>query len=333
MLERVPESALKVGIRLLLTVVILMILVNAVGWDLVWQALLEASWPWLVAMYTAVLAIQVLNALQLQRLLRGIGVEVRLGRAFLASQLASFYSLIVPGDLAASAAKWANLSVATGKRSLVLNALLYNKLLTMTVPAAIGAMALAIDNPFGRLWVTVLAFVIFGGLLLLMALLYSPRLGTWSERRIRWIADRFPERIALRLGFAINSLTEVRRLPGREHVLLLSFAIVGVSLGVARVFFGIEALDLGVSPFAVLWIMAFTLIARLLPITVANLGIRESLLVVALTPLGVPAEQAVALGLLGFSTIVLLAVIGGVYQITLLAGWSSRRGNSRQGDN
>ena len=61
----------------------------------------------------------------------------------------------------------------------------------------------------------------------------------------------------------------------------------------------------------------------MLPITIAGLGIREGILLVALSAYDVPGEQAVALGLLGFSTIVFMALIGAGYQLALTVGWAT----------
>jgi len=276
-------------------------------------------------MYAVTLLRQLVDAFQLRHLLARVGSPLPVRRTFLASQLASFYSLVLPGDIASSGAKWANLSIATGKRSLVLNAMVYNRLVMLTVPVLIGTVALIVDDPFDELWVVLLAVAIFCSLIVLLAMLYHPRLGAWSQRWLERLANRLPERVARKVGYVVGSLGAVRSMPPREHATMFGFVCLSVSLGIVRLWTAIEALDLGVSPFAVLWIMAFALIGRVLPITIASLGIRESLLIVALTPLGVASGQAVALGLLGFTRILLLALIGAAYQIAMVMGWADAR--------
>jgi uncharacterized protein (TIRG00374 family) len=326
LIGRVRHRWLKVALRFGATAVILVVLFSVVAWDDVWSALASAAWPWLVLMYAVALIRQLIDAAQLRYLLRNVDVELPVRRVFLASQLASFYSLVVPGDIASSVAKWANLSVATGKRSTVLSAMIYNKLLMLSVPALIGTVALIVEDPFDRAWVVALAASILLAIVVALVALYHPRFGSWTEGTAGRIARRFPESIERRVGYLTGSMQGIRRLPPRHHVIMVSFVTVSVGSGVLRVWLGIQALGLGVSVFSVLWIMAFALIGRILPITVASLGIRESLLVVALTPLGVERGAAVALGLLGFSTIVMLAVIGAAYQISLVAGWASSAG-------
>jgi hypothetical protein len=300
---------------------VMVIMTRVVGWSRIWGVLSGARWRWLTAVYGVALIHQLIAAQQLRLILMAVQVSLPLRRIFLASQLASLYSLILPGDTA-SAVKWANLAVASRKRSLVLNALIYNKLLMLAAPLLVGTIALIIDDPFQQRWVSAVSAVTFFALIGLMVLLYHPAVGRNVEHRLRSIGDRLPEPVARRIGYALTSLGSVRRMDHRDHTTLASFALVGVGLGVIRVWCGIQALDLGVSVFSVLWILAFTVIGRFLPITIANLGIREGLLVAALVPLGVPSEEAVALGLLGFSAIVMLALIGAGYQVALTIGWA-----------
>jgi uncharacterized membrane protein YbhN (UPF0104 family) len=63
-----------------------------------------------------------------------------------------------------------------------------------------------------------------------------------------------------------------------------------------------------------LWINVLAYLAILLPISVAGLGVREAAVIVALTPLGVPRDGAIALALLMFAATFFNALVGGVLQ-------------------
>ena len=52
------------------------------------------------------------------------------------------------------------------------------------------------------------------------------------------------------------------------------------------------------------------LIAQVLPIGISGLGVREGAFVLFLTPLGVPAEQAVALGLVLYALNLVVSLAG-----------------------
>ena len=81
--------------------------------------------------------------------------------------------------------------------------------------------------------------------------------------------------------------------------------------------------DLGLTP-----LLAFfpaVLIAQVLPIGISGLGVREGAFVIFLTPLGVPAEQAVALGLLLY----LLNLVASLLGCTRLRGRRARCSSRR----
>lgn len=84
-----------------------------------------------------------------------------------------------------------------------------------------------------------------------------------------------------------------------QLVLCLAALMVAEALGIN---------DMGLTP-----LLAFfpaVLVAQVLPIGIAGLGIREAAFVVFLTPLGVPAEQAVALGLVLYLVNVAVSLLG-----------------------
>jgi hypothetical protein len=62
-----------------------------------------------------------------------------------------------------------------------------------------------------------------------------------------------------------------------------------------------------------------------MPITFGNFGVREGLVVAAFGLYGVPADAAVAYGLLVYSCRLIMALVGGGYQTALIAGWATMR--------
>ncbi|CAN5732970.1 lysylphosphatidylglycerol synthase transmembrane domain-containing protein [soil metagenome] len=65
-----------------------------------------------------------------------------------------------------------------------------------------------------------------------------------------------------------------------------------------------------VGPTALLAFFPAVAIAQVLPLSISGVGIREGAFVLFLTPLGVPAEQAIALGLLLYLLNVLVSLLG-----------------------
>lgn len=309
-------------LRLALTAIVVALLVRVVGWRDIGSALLDASPAPLLLMYAVAMLRVVVEATQLRHLMQKVGMPISVGRVFMASQLAALYTLTVPGELAASAAKWADLSRATGKRSLVLNAMAYNKLLLTAAPLLVGGVALLIDDPLGTRWGLAIPIGLILAITWLMISLYHPHLGALTDRFLRRKVSRLPHLISSRIGFVLESMGRIRALPFRTHVTMVAFTALGIAIGVVRFYIGMRALGIVVPLVSVLWVTAFLRLVALLPLTVANLGIRESMLVVTLSASGVPPQQAVALGLLGFSITVLMALVGAGYQFASAVGWT-----------
>ena len=141
------------------------------------------------------------------------------------------------------------------------------------------------------------------GAVLLAAVLLaaaSPRLGGRLVRTDGWV--RFVG--AVHLGLA--------RFRGKPRA-AVEVLLVGVAYQLAVVlaaFLAAHALGLDVSPTAALAFMPAVAIAQVLPISVGGLGIREGAFVLFLGPLGVPAGQAVALGLLVYGLNLAVSLLG-----------------------
>ena len=129
----------------------------------------------------------------------------------------------------------------------------------------------------------------------------------------------------------IDALHRFRGFDANDHMRIFAWALLSVALRTLVLFFAIDAMGVDVSLIHILWISAFLVFTAALPLTIANLGIREGLLVIALSPFGVEPATAVALGLLLFSNQVIAALIGAVYQVALNFGWLQWKVKPSQG--
>lgn len=138
--------------------------------------------------------------------------------------------------------------------------------------------------------------------LLVVALLAaaSPRLGGRLAGRDGWV--RF-------VGAVHVGLDRFRRRPAAAAwVLVVGFAY--QLAVVAAAFLAARALGVDVGPTAILAFMPAVAIAQVLPISLGGLGVREGAFVLFLGPLGVPAGEAVALGLLVYGLNLVVSLLG-----------------------
>jgi uncharacterized protein (TIRG00374 family) len=308
-------------IQLVVSCLLLVLLVSLVGWRALVDNLANASPPWLLSMWGFAIATFAVMALNLFLLLVKIDQKITYVRVLLANALANFYSLIVPGDLMAGAAKWAALSAATGNSAASLSAIVINKLV-LAVPVVIfGATALIVQNPFPDLPVAEMAgvSVLFIGLGLTLGL--ATTTGTLIDRFLLGFARRLPARIQRGFDSLVDSLRRFRRFRQRDHLLMLLIACTAYSSGLAAFYCATRTFGIDVPLLTLVWISLTLFLSRLLPLTFNNLGIREGLLVLALAGHGVAAATAIAVGLVMFSGAILIGLLGGLCQVALAFGW------------
>lgn len=287
----------------------------------IFESIAEAELKWLFLMYSVFICVRVVQSCQLKLILQKVGVWVSAPRVFLASALSSLYALILPGDIIALGVKWGNLSAATGKRSLVFNAMLYNRLVILAPYLLIGSLALIWENPFPA---TIIAgSVIFSGVLIFLIILslYSSRFGVLADRFFIWITKPTPAFFRGKIANLINSLQLFRGLAFSDHLIILAISLGSCGLSIIMFICGAKTMGLDISSFALIWIFSIIVLLRHLPITIGNLGVRESILIMTLIGYGIAPEKSFSFGLILFSNHILIALIGAGYQVSLNMGW------------
>lgn len=317
------------ALKIIFTVAILGFLIRKAGLRNILGALNSANVVLLLPMYVFVACRAVLQSFLTHMLLKRVGSSATILRVFLASTLASFYGLVVPGDIVASFAKWKNLSLATGQKASVLNAMVYQRLLLIIISLAIGLIALALENPIPEYPIAAVSSLLLLIFFILGMLLFSPRVGLVVDPLLQRIALKLPGALGCKMGNVIASLGEFRRLSLSHHAQFVSLGLLTVGFMIASLAIAGHALTLDLSLTTVAWLQVMLLLLRTIPITVGNLGVRETFLIFVLAAYGIEPATAIALGLLLFSRELFIAIIGGLYQTALLFGWA-QTGSARK---
>lgn len=308
--------------KVVLTAGILGFLIQKIGCGHILSALADTSWTWLIGVYIAFLGVRLVEAAQMKVLLSKVGLKVTVARVFFANALSSLYAFVLPGDLVAAFAKWKVLSAATGQKTTILNAILYNRLALLLPVLAFGSAALIVQNPFpqtGLVDAVVAIWAILGATVLL---LYNPRLGGRFDVLLERCAAAMPRSLGRRMEALLASLQRFRSLRFLDHAAILLLSVLGFSGGLLSFSCAAHALGLDVPVATLAWTVAVLHIARQLPLTISNLGIREGILILVLAPYGASPAQAVALGLIGLSKQMAAALVGFAYHVCCMAGWT-----------
>lgn len=308
-------------LKLAVTAVILGFLVRIAGAREILGAFEDLNWAWATAMAVGALLQRLVMSAQLRLILCRSGLTVSLVRVFLANTLAALYALFLPGNIASAGVKWLDLSAATGKKAAVFNGLIYHRLVMTLLTLVIGGAALTVSNPLPFEPLTYFLGFFVVALTALFVCLYHPTIGVRVQAFLRRLTQVLPTRIDSYASSALDALRRFQRFGVSDHVQVFGWAFATIAVRTLALYFAMQAMGLDVSLVHALWISAFLVFAATLPLTIANLGVREGLLVVALSPFGVPTSTAVALGLLLFVNQLIAALIGAIYQLALSLGW------------
>jgi hypothetical protein len=99
-------------------------------------------------------------------------------------------------------------------------------------------------------------------------------------------------------------------------------------VGLMIYYFAARAACIGVSIGVLMWVCPVIFLLSKIPITVANLGVREWALVSVLPIYGATRSAALFMSMVLLSSLVFMAALGAVYQ---LLWWAGRTGDGRQG--
>jgi uncharacterized membrane protein YbhN (UPF0104 family) len=314
--------------RLALTVAVVGTLLHFVDWRHVLSALAQADLAWLMPAYALVVVRRGIEVAQMTLVLRFVDCRVSWIRVFRANALAAFYALFTPGSLIPVAVKWTDLAAATGKGALVLNAIVYSRMLLDLQPMIIGAGALAWANPTGEPMLVVAAGALAALGLALALCLFAPWLAPATRLLGNAIGRCLPARVRARLDHLLDALEPFRAFPPSRHLWLAAMALSGFGVGIAVRVMIMWSLGFDVPLSTIIWVDAMLLAASHVPITFGNFGVREGLVVAAFGLYGIPADVAVAYGLIVYSCRHILALVGAGYQLALIAGWTTMRGSA-----
>lgn len=305
-----------------MTALLLALLVKLIGWNDIVLALRLADIRFLCFLYIITFIVRMLDAVQLKFLLYKLGLSITIRRIFLANSLSAFYSMVVPGDLVAGGAKWLNLSAATGNKALSLNAIIYNRGLILLNALLFGNIALLLENPFGN---QIFQFISKILLLLMIAAffcVYSPRLGPVLEKPFLHLLQSIPSPIVWKQKVAklFSSIAVVRTLRFKDHFVIFLINLISMLSSVLVIVFSCKSLGIHLPFLVLLWTHSILLLARQLPITINNLGLREGILILVFSQYSIPKETAFVTGIIIFSTHIFYILIGAGYQLALSIG-------------
>jgi len=313
----------KLLIRALITAGLLVWVFSQIDVGQFGQAVKTAKWQLLIAVWVLTVIFFWIRSIKMQLILKKQDCKVGIATIFRASAVTSLYSMILPGVLS-TGAKWYILKQDSGKGSNVLSSMVYNQLVTMFIMIVFGLAALMITNPVlllkadvnNRWLLPLICGILLTVIILISLLLLSSRTGGKIIDGFGFLLRPFPVKIRQKGRKILDQIATFQTAGAGFHLKIASVTTIDTLIGGVIVYILSARAANVTAPVGVLvWICAAICVLGRLPISVANLGVREITLVGLLGIYGVEKSQALLMSMILFSTLVLMAIIGAMYQI------------------
>lgn len=298
-----------VPVRLGVSFALLSLLFWQLGDDVTWSTLLPDWTPatigWLAGATGVMFISYGLSTLRWDQVVLALGLKARFMRLFSHFMAGQFISNALPSTIGGDVLRVARLAKDTDDTPASFASVVLERLTGWIALPAITLLALAINPDLADLGARtrVTLLVATGTLVGLAVLLYAvdhDRVGGRFKDRDGW--RRFAA--AIHLGFG-----RLRRHPQSAIIVLVVAVIYQFSL-VVSAFMAAKALGIDVGFTAIMFFLPVVLIAQVLPISIAGLGVREFLLVWLLSSVGVAEQDALALGIIIWVLTVLTSLAG-----------------------
>jgi len=303
------RQAVSLSVRIVVSVVMLAVLVGQIpSFDIDemvprWNV---GTALWLVVAALFTLGGIVLSAVRWQKVLEALEIRARLPRLVSHNLAGQFVSNVLPTTIGGDVLRVSRLSRDTGESPGTFASVVLERLTGWLVLPVITVVGFTVNPGLRHLGsaTRVALGLALSTLVLLVAVLVavaSDRLGGRFASRADW------RRFAGAVHLGLNRL--------RQHpVAAANVLAAGFAYQLALVFSAVAAAQaLGVRAAGLTALLAFfpaVLIAQVLPISMAGLGVREGAFVLFLGPLGVAKEEAIALGLLLYLLNVAVGLLG-----------------------
>jgi len=280
------------------------------------QTVMATRWQYLIGVWLATALFSLLQACALQIILRKQDCEVGLHSLFATTCVTAYYSLILPG-IVSTGVKWYILKRSTGKGANVLSSMLYNQATLAVVMVVAGLAALGhFEFQISNFRFVIVCWGLAGLIALSSVLLLNNRAGGPVTRLL--IASLRPlPRYVRENGRAVLEQIAVFQTAGwRFHLLVAVINMVdGLLVGLLLYFLAARAAYVVVPLGVLIWLCAVVFVLSKIPITIANLGVREVTLVGLLGLYGVDKSAALLMSMVMFTGLIFMGLSGAAYQL------------------
>jgi uncharacterized protein (TIRG00374 family) len=314
MAER-TKRILKFVLRLSVTAVLLWLVLSRIDLQQVGRTLKTARWQFLIIVWLLAISAFWIRSVKMAFILKKQNCEVGSIKIFGASAVTMLYSLIMPG-LLSTGVKWYILKQHTGKGSNVFSSMVYNQFIIFILVSTTALVALIATNPAGTWQLPAICSAILALLAFIYLSLFNRTVGPKLTNRLSHILNYLPKSLSDTGRKILEQLSVFQTSPVSFHLKILALELFCIAVVSTTIYiFAAKAAGIDVPVLVLMWQSAVVFMLGRLPISIANLGVREATLIGTLTLYGVDTSSAFLMSMIVFSNVILMAVIGAIVQL------------------
>jgi len=309
------KQLIKLLIRILITIGLLLWVFSRIDLAQFSQTISRARWSFLWIVWGLAVVTYWLLSIKMRLILKKQDCHASTGTLFGTSAVTALYSMILPGILDAPV-KWYIVKQHTGKGSNVFSSMVYNQFTIMLLTSVSALVALIVTNPAGNWQLPAICSVLLVFLIVVCLSLLNRTVGPKLTNRLSHILNYLPKSFRDTGRRILEQLSIFQTALWSFHLKILLMNFVSITIvGTTIYIFAAKAARIDVPVGVFIWLCAVIFILGRMPISIANLGVREATLVGTLALYGVDAPSAFLMSMILFSNKILMAIIGAAYQL------------------
>jgi len=317
------KQLIKLLIRILITAGLLIWVFSQIDFKQFLQTVKSAKWQYLLTVWIFTVILFWIRSIKMRLILKKQSCLISTNTIFGATAATCLYSMILPGILS-TGVKWYILKKGTGKSGKVLCSMIYNQWLIMTIMTVFGLAALMFTNPASlsisnstnpRI-VPVVCGILLVAVIAVSLLLLNNRTGGKITKALAALLKPLPAKIQQKSLEMLEQIATFQTAGFGFHLKITAISTIDTLIGGVIIYIlSARAANVNAPVSTFVWLCALIYILGRIPVSIANLGVREAMLVVLLAPYGVEKPQALLMSMILFSALIVMAVIGAGYQI------------------
>lgn len=326
--QAIRNPKVRIALQLTFTIVVLVLLFNSINISDLSRFLSSIKILPLIFSLLVTFLMRFLWAYQISITQAPMDMHFSTYEIFRIQMIATFYSLVLPGDLLAGGVSWYKLSRPERKYIEAGALLVFFRLVQISCLILLGLIVAFLDPQIGSPEFRTLIIVGILSIIIMWILFFSNQV----MRILDFIVNKvnsdssFLTNLYENVERILDTILKFRTLGMNRLIFVFCVSLTAQFLGLVYFFLLARSVDIDLPFYVIGWISTFVTVIQMIPISIAGLGIREASYAVLLRDYGISPEQAISFSITIFVVFVIVGLIGGLFELSdIYRNWQRRK--------